>query len=438
MITQPSFRSIQKLIAVMILSSGLSACGKAAPESDGVIANVNGEVRKLTADEQKTICATQYCEPNYIFTTGHGRRHHRKPKPKPSVSPVRSPSPVPSPVTSPSPIPSPVPSHEPSPKPSPILSPAPSPVPSHEPSPAPSPIPSAPPSAGPIRDRLDYSRKMLNVQPAWAITQGSEEIVVAVIDTGVDYTHPDLKDNVVSTIINGKVTHGYDFTRNQPDAMDDNEHGTHCSGIIGAELNGLGIVGISPKVKILPAKFMDSDGSGTTENAIKAIRYAVDQGAKVLSMSWGGSGDSKLLAEEIQRAIDKGVYVVAAAGNDSSDNDQIGSFPANYPGVISVGSTDESDAMSDFSNYGPKSVSIGAPGSNILSTVPGGQYAQLSGTSMAAPQVSGAIALALSVSGSLTPDQVKGKLCESADKILLEDFDCGRMNVGKFIESLRQ
>ena len=171
MITQPSFRSIQKLIAVMILSSGLSACGKAAPESDGVIANVNGEVRKLTADEQKTICATQYCEPNYIFTTGHGRRHHRKPKPKPSVSPVRSPSPVPSPVTSPSPIPSPVPSHEPSPKPSPILSPAPSPVPSHEPSPAPSPIPSAPPSAGPIRDRLDYSRKMLNVQPAWAITR---------------------------------------------------------------------------------------------------------------------------------------------------------------------------------------------------------------------------------------------------------------------------
>ena len=144
MITQPSFRSIQKLIAVMILSSGLSACGKAAPESDGVIANVNGEVRKLTADEQKTICATQYCEPNYIFTTGHGRRHHRKPKPKPSVSPVRSPSPVPSPVTSPSPSPSPVPSHEPSPKPSPILSPAPSPVPSHEPSPAPSPIPSAP------------------------------------------------------------------------------------------------------------------------------------------------------------------------------------------------------------------------------------------------------------------------------------------------------
>ena len=393
-ITHPySNRRPRTPLVLALATIVLSACGHPAPESDGVIASVDGEVRKLSSDETKTVCATQYCEPNYIYTTSFGRK-----KPKPTPAPTPTPTPSPKPTPSPSPSPSPI--------------------------------------SSPITDQLDYSRTKLNVQEAWKITQGSSDVVVAVIDTGVDYTHPDLKDNVASTIINGSVTHGYDFTRGTTDAMDDNEHGTHCSGIIGAELNGIGIVGISPKVKILPVKFLDSQGSGTTENAIKAVRYAVDQGAKVLSMSWGGAGESQLLAAEIKRAVDLGVYVVAAAGNDTSNNDSVGSFPANYPGVIAVGSTDEQDKMSYFSNYGPQHVFIGAPGSNILSTIPGGQYAKLSGTSMATPQVSGAIALALSISGSMTPAQLKAKLCDSSDKILTQDFACGRMNVGKLIQSL--
>ncbi len=392
----------QALVKMGVLGSifVFTACAEKAPESDGLIAMVDGEVRKLSVEEEATICAEQFCEPNYIYTAQFGR-----PRPTPTPTPTPTITPTPKPTDEP--------------------------------------LPSG--------DQRDYSRAKLGMDVAWKVTKGSREVLVAVIDTGVDYNHEDLKGNIAvnAAELGGKTgvdddgngyvddVYGYDFSRNRGNGMDDNKHGTHCAGIIGAEANGKGIIGISPLVKILPVKFLTASGSGTTEAAIKSIKYAVDQGAQVLSLSWGGGGRSELLDQEIQRAIKKGVLVVAAAGNEAADNDRLPSYPANYAGVISVGSTDESDAKSSFSNYGPKSVFVSAPGSNILSTVPGGKYEKLSGTSMATPQVSGALALALALDGKTSADVLKSRLCDTSDKILLSRFGCGRMSVGKLIEGLK-
>jgi thermitase len=297
---------------------------------------------------------------------------------------------------------------------------------------------------------MDYSKSILRLPEAWKTSQGSREVIVAVVDTGVQVDHPDLKNNiwVNEAELNGRPgvdddgdgyvddVYGWDFVNNRPNAIDDNKHGTHCSGIIGAELNGQGTVGVSPLVKIMPLKFLDSSGSGDTANAISAINYAVAHGAKVISNSWGGGGESSLLNEAIQNAIAKGVVVVAAAGNASSNNDTVGSFPANYPGVLAVASTDSADKLSSFSNYGPGKTFIAAPGSNIYSTVIGSSYAYLSGTSMATPQVSGALALALSVRPAATAAELKQALCDSSKKILLDKVQCGRMDVADLLSRL--
>ena len=272
------------------------------------------------------------------------------------------------------------------------------------------------------------SELILRVPDAWNLSVGSEDVVVAVVDTGVDYTHPDLRSNIwrntreangragVDDDGNGYVddVYGWDFANSRPNAFDDNKHGTHCAGIIGAEKNGIGTIGINQKVRIMPLKFLAGNGSGDTRAAIQAIDYAVANGARVISNSWGGGGYSSLLNDAIQRAIARGVYVVAAAGNESNDNDARPTYPAGYPGVISVASSDQSDGLSYFSNFGSRSVFIAAPGSSIYSTVPGGSYEQLSGTSMATPQVSGAIALALSLNRGVGRGQMLDALCGSA------------------------
>jgi serine protease len=275
---------------------------------------------------------------------------------------------------------------------------------------------------------------------AWDISTGSRTNVVAVVDTGIDYTHPDLAANVWAAPLSFTVTigghpvtcaagtHGFNAITMTCDPRDDNNHGTHVSGTIGAAgNNGLGVVGVNWTASIMAAKFLDANGNGYTSDAINAIEFAVQAKAllgtganvRVLSNSWGGGGFSQALLDEISRANANEMLFVAAAGNASSNNDTTPSYPASYsaPNVVSVAATDNLDRLASFSNYGPNSVHLGAPGVNILSTVRGGAYAWGSGTSMATPHVSGAAALALSKC-SLTTGSLKSALLDNVDRVL--------------------
>lgn len=229
----------------------------------------------------------------------------------------------------------------------------------------------------------------------WPTIRETPKIIVAVIDTGVDYKHPDLRANMWSR--GGK--HGYDFYDNDDDPMDDDGHGTHCAGTIGAVgNNGIGVVGVSWNVQIMAMRFLGSDGSGSTSDGVKCIDWAVANGAHILSNSWAGPDTSRELAEAVTRAEQKGVLFVAAAGNSSgngNNNDTIPFYPASLPNanIISVAAIDANNARGSFSHFGARTVDIGAPGVGIVSTVTNGQYAKLDGTSMAAPHVAGAAAL---------------------------------------------
>jgi len=270
---------------------------------------------------------------------------------------------------------------------------------------------------------------------AWALNKGSKNVVVAVIDTGVNYAHPDLVANIWSKPGSPNV-HGYNAITNKEDPMDDHSHGTHCAGTIGGVGdNGVGVVGVTWNASIMGSKFLTAQGSGTLANAIKAIDYATNNGAQIMSNSWGGGGFSQTLKDAISRANDKGILFIAAAGNDSNDNDANPSYPASYdvPNVIAVAASNNVDGMAYFSNFGARSVLLMAPGENIYSTVVGGkEYDTYSGTSMATPHVSGAVALLLSHVPSITVAQVKERLARTSDK--LKAFrrklsSAGRLNV---------
>jgi thermitase len=237
----------------------------------------------------------------------------------------------------------------------------------------------------------------VNALKAWDITTGSRTVKIAVIDTGVDYNHPDLVGNV-------DVAHGFNFVNNTKDAMDDQGHGTHCAGTIGAlHNNKVGVAGVMADVTIIPIKFLDSNGSGTLEAAVKAIDYATELNVDLMSNSWGGGGRSVALYEAINRASEKGIIFTAAAGNSSSNNDSAPSYPASYdsPNIVSVAALTAQNGLADFSSYGRNSVHIAAPGHKILSTVKGGGYEVMSGTSMATPHVSGVLGLLLAKEGRL-------------------------------------
>ncbi|WP_409425695.1 S8 family serine peptidase [Pseudoalteromonas sp. RW-H-Ap-1] len=276
----------------------------------------------------------------------------------------------------------------------------------------------------------------IDAPEAWSISTGSRDIVVGVIDTGVDYSHPDLAANawVNSSEIpgdgidndgNGFVddVHGINAITDSGDPMDDEGHGTHVSGTIGASgNNGVGIVGVNHDVSIAGCKFLDAAGNGSTSDAIKCIDYMVglkNSGVnlRVLNNSWGGGGYSQALADAITASEQADILFVAAAGNDAVDNDVNPHYPSNYENasVLSVASTDSRDNMSGFSQWGLTSVDMGAPGSAILSTIPGGGYASYSGTSMATPHVAGAAALVLSVNPDLTSLELKELLMSSGD-----------------------
>lgn len=229
----------------------------------------------------------------------------------------------------------------------------------------------------------------------WPAVHDSKNIIVAVIDSGVDYRHPDLRDNMWSR--GGQ--HGYDFYDNDSDPLDEENHGTHVAGTIaGTGNNGVGVVGVTWNTQIMAMRFLGPDGSGATSDAVKCIDWAVDNGAHILCNSWGGPDTSPELAEAVARAERKGVLFVAAAGNTGgtgNNNDMRPSYPASLrqANVISVGAIDENDARGSFSHYGKQSVDIGAPGVQILSTTRNDSYDTFSGTSMAAPHVAGAAAL---------------------------------------------
>lgn len=274
----------------------------------------------------------------------------------------------------------------------------------------------------------------INALKAWDITKGAtgaNTIKIAVIDTGVDYNHPDLKAQMDVNLaeLNGKPgvdddgngyvddIYGYDFANKDGDPADGHGHGTHCAGVIGASHNNVGIAGVMANVKIVGIKFLSDKGSGETIDAISAIDYAIKRGVQVMSNSWGGGDKEQSLLDAITAAEQAGITFVAAAGNESNNNDSTPSYPANYDvsNVISVGSYTSAGARSSFSNYGLKTVHVTAPGSNILSTYKG-SYANLSGTSMATPHVSGVVGLLLSQEPGLTPAQIKERLIRTSTK----------------------
>ena len=290
----------------------------------------------------------------------------------------------------------------------------------------------------------------IKVEPAWSITTGSSSVVVGVVDTGVDYNHPDLAANIWSNPggISGcpAGTHGYNAIAKVCNPLDDHSHGTHVSGTIGAVGNNSGgVVGINWQTKIMGLKFLDSSGSGWLSDAITAIDFAVQAklagvNVRVLSNSWGGGGFSQALLNEINKAGANNILFVVAAGNDAVNVNLHPAYPCSYKAanLICVAATDQNDKLAWFSNYGSNTVHLGAPGTNVLSTVLGGLYDFYSGTSMATPHVTGAAALILSApgQGGLTVAQLKNAILNNVDSVASlvgKTVSGGRLNVCKAI-----
>lgn len=263
--------------------------------------------------------------------------------------------------------------------------------------------------------REQWAMTKVRATEAWkrAGNKGNRNVVVAVIDTGVDSNHESLKPNMVA---------GYNFKDNNTDASDKTRpggnpgHGTHCAGVIGASglIDG-GIVGISPDVSIMPLRFLDESGSGDLNGGIRAIDYAIQNGAHVISASWGatiGRQQAMPLVEAVKRADDAGIPFIAAAANDGRNNDTTEVYPTNagWPNTISVAASGPNDEKPSWSNYGKRTVHVAAPGLNIMSTLPGNKYGNLSGTSMATPMVSGLVAFLKAQDPSLTGAQARALL----------------------------
>jgi subtilisin family serine protease len=291
---------------------------------------------------------------------------------------------------------------------------------------------------------------------AWAKTTGSKDVVVAVLDSGVDYKHEDLENNMWVRPADMDPYHddelgtvddlnGYNAIDGTSDPMDENGHGTHCAGIIGAEgENEIGIAGVNWKVQIMPLKFMNASGSGSTKDAIEAINYVIDRkkagvNVRIISASWGSTQKSRALGDVIRKAYENDILFVAAAGNSSVNNDRMPHYPSSYdsPNVVSVAALDRHDALASFSNWGAKSVAIAAPGVEILSTWLGNEYEEKSGTSMATPVVSGVAALILAEHPEMSVDDLKEKLLASTDPIAAlkgKTITAGRINAAKALE----
>mgnify|MGYP001178211229 CR=1 FL=1 len=278
----------------------------------------------------------------------------------------------------------------------------------------------------------------IELTTAWDITRGSSDLVVAVVDTGIDLQHPDL--NCLNSAGQSKLVSGWNFVDNNNNPDDNNGHGSHVAGIIGAcTNNAAGVAGVAPDVRLMPLKALNDSGNGSYSDVADAIIYAADNGAKIVNLSLGGASFSSTLAAAVQYASSRGVLVVAASGNAGQPTIY---YPAAYEQAVAVGSTTSSDTRSYFSNYG-EGLDVVAPGSSIISTVPvplgtsyqDYGYAYKSGTSMASPHVAGLAALIWSIAPQLTPEEVRAGIRATADDLGDQGVDpfygYGRINALK-------
>lgn len=285
----------------------------------------------------------------------------------------------------------------------------------------------------------NWSHKAINTATAWKLNRGSEEIVVAVIDTGIDYSHPDLQENIWKNpkeLPNGKDDDGngliddivgWNFVENngRPKTSARSNHGTHVAGIIGARPNSrTGTAGVAPHVKMMALRFMGESGSGLTSDAIRAINYAVDHKVFAINNSWGSKSYSLALSRAITRAEQAGILFVVAAGNGDSQGvgfniEQTPWYPASYKNlnILSVAASDNEDRLTRFSNFSKEKVDVAAPGKLILSTVTGGKYLRLSGTSMAAPFVTGLAVLMKASHPQLTVEEIIHLVRNTSDEV---------------------
>ena len=302
----------------------------------------------------------------------------------------------------------------------------------------------------------EWGLPKIHAPEAWGVTTGSSDVVVAVLDSGVDFSHPDLagamwvnpgencsgcRTNGVDDDGNGYADdwRGWDFANDDNDPSDDNGHGTHVAGTVGAVGdNGVGVTGVSKHVSVMGLKFIGADGSGDAADAISAILYASAKGADVTNNSYGGDGFSQAMLDAIRTADSRNSLFVAAAGNSGADNDADPVYPASYdaPNVVSVAASDAADNPARFTNFGASTVDLAAPGVNVYSTWPGGSYRYDSGTSMASPHVAGAAALAKAALPDATDVELKALLLRSADRVAGLDGAVktgGRLNVNSAV-----
>lgn len=254
--------------------------------------------------------------------------------------------------------------------------------------------------------------------------------IIAVIDTGIDYNHPDLKDNMwvnpgeipgngEDNDGNGVIddVYGYNAFADNGDPMDGHSHGTHCAGTIGAVGdNGIGVVGVNHKARLMAIKIFSDSGSTNTAAILRGINYATKMGATITSNSWGGGPFSQ--AQKDAFAASPALHIIAA-GNNGRDNDKFDNFPSNYdiPNKVAVAASDRFDNKARFSQYGVKNVEIAAPGVDVFSTIPGAKYGNMSGTSMATPHVSGVAGLVASAFPELDAQGIKDKVLNGADQL---------------------
>ncbi|AMV10758.1 S8 family serine peptidase [Geobacillus thermoleovorans] len=278
--------------------------------------------------------------------------------------------------------------------------------------------------------RYQWNLPAIHTEDGWTLSRGKRNVPVAIIDSGVDLTHPDLTRRLLP---------GYNVLADDRSPNDENGHGTHVAGIIASQPNnGEGVAGITWFNPIMAVKALNADGYGTSIDVAKGIRWAVDHGAKVINLSLGNYQPSSVLEEAIRYADAHDVVLVAASGNDSTSQ---ASFPAAYPEVISVGAVNPDLSYALYSNYGDY-MDVVAPGTNIASTFAGHRYAALSGTSMAAPHVTALAALIRSVNPRLSNDEVRDIILESADDLGERGKDpyygYGLINVYRALELAKQ
>ncbi|MDZ7960340.1 MAG: S8 family serine peptidase [Aulosira sp. DedQUE10] len=291
----------------------------------------------------------------------------------------------------------------------------------------------------------NWGDDLVKAPEAWARGYTGQGVVVAVVDTGVDYNHVDLRNNIwtntkeiagngIDDDGDGYIddVHGWNFVENSNEVIDKNGHGTHVSGTIAGENNGLGVTGVAYDAKIMPVKVLNDSGSGSVSSIANGIYYAVNQGADVINLSLGSDFPNSTLASAIEYASKKGVVVVMAAGNNGLP---IISYPGSYADQwgLAVGAVDQNNNIADFSNQPGISqlAYVTAPGVNIYSSLPGDQYGYYSGTSMATPHVAGVVALMLSANPLLTDAQVRQIITQTAGN------NASNPNVGFSAASLR-